>query len=186
MTFHTIGLIVAGALMGLACILSFSLMLAHATHFSMPAEQRQYVSVHVPTHPPNHAPIHRRNLPPTTEGFAITNQITHLSRRIIRITFTIPVFAILSFLAMLLESRAVYLMPLTEVYEAFALGGFFFLLCVWIHPDGSERERILDREGKLGMYNVGWPGWHLLWAYMKADIIIDRECGSLSSSNLSS
>lgn len=77
--------------------------------------------------------------------------------RIIRITFTIPVFAILAFLGILLESRAVYLIPLTDVYESFALGGFFFLLCAWIHPDGAERERILNREGKLGMYNVGWP-----------------------------
>ncbi|KAF6222464.1 hypothetical protein HO173_013442 [Letharia columbiana] len=98
-------------------------------------------------------PIDAMARPPQKILCSLTN---HLFCRIIRITFTIPVFAILAFLGILLESRAVYLIPLTEVYESFALGGFFFLLCAWIHPNGSERERILNREGKLGMYNRVW------------------------------
>lgn len=41
MTFHHLAVIIAGALMGVACILSLGLIIAHATHFSVPAEQKQ-------------------------------------------------------------------------------------------------------------------------------------------------
>ncbi len=74
--------------------------------------------------------------------------------RIIRITLTIPVFAVVSFLAILLESRAVYLTPLTDLYEAWALAGFFLLLCAYISGDGEEREKMLHEKGKQGVYNV--------------------------------
>ena len=71
-----------------------------------------------------------------------------------RITFTIPVFAIVSFLAVLLETKAAYLVPLANVYEAWALAAFYLLLCVWNFDDDEEREKILEEKGKLGVYNV--------------------------------
>ena len=77
------------------------------------------------------------------------------NRRIIRITFTIPVFAVISFLTVLLETRAPYLTPLTSLYEAWALAGFFLLLCAYISGDGERRENVLHENGKQGVYNVG-------------------------------
>ncbi|CAD6575156.1 MAG: hypothetical protein ASARMPREDX12_007133 [Alectoria sarmentosa] len=77
-------------------------------------------------------------------------------KQIMRITFTIPVFAIVSFLAVLLETKAAYLVPLANVYEAWALAAFYLLLCVWNFDDDEEREKILEEKGKLGVYNRSW------------------------------
>ena len=80
--------------------------------------------------------------------------LTLKHNRIIRITFTIPVFAVVSFLTILLESRAPYLTPLTDLYEAWALAGFYLLLCAYISGDDEEREKALHDNGKQGVYNV--------------------------------
>lgn len=44
--------------------------------------------------------------------------------------------------------------PLGELYDAWALAGFFFLLCEFVSSNSEERERILEEHGKLGVYNV--------------------------------
>lgn len=60
----------------------------------------------------------------------------------------------MAFLTILLESRAKHLTPLGELYDAWALAGFFFLLCEFVSSNSEERERILEEHGKLGVYNV--------------------------------
>lgn len=136
MTFHQIALIVAGAMMGSACIVSFGLIMGHALHFSAPKEQKEYVYI-------------------SQSGKCLWRRsLTSYHHRIIRITFTIPVFAVLSFLTILLESRAPYLTPLTDLYEAWALAGFYLLLCAYISGDDEERENVLHDNGKQGVYNV--------------------------------
>ena len=82
-----------------------------------------------------------------------------LEPSIIRITFTIPVFAILYFLTILLESRAVYLAALTDLYESWALAAFFFMLSAYVAGNDQERERILQDKGILEKYNVSFCGY---------------------------
>ena len=76
------------------------------------------------------------------------------TERIIRLTFTIPIFAIVSFLSIVAEGKAIYLTPLLGVYEAAAIASFFLLLCNYIERSPEAREKKLDEVGKLGMYNV--------------------------------
>ena len=74
--------------------------------------------------------------------------------RVLRITFTIPVFAIVSFIIIVAQSKSIYLLPIVSLYEALALGGFFILLGSYLSPSEAERERVLQAQGKLGMYSV--------------------------------
>jgi hypothetical protein len=80
----------------------------HATHFSIPREQKQ----------------------------------------IIRVIFTIPVFAIVSFLSVVADDAAIYLNPIKNVYEAFAFASLFMLLAEFVHEDDYARESLFAKKGK--------------------------------------
>ena len=98
---------------------------------------------------------------PTSRGSELlSSQLTEgtdISCSIIRITFTVPVFAVVAFLSLVADSHAGYLSPLSNLYEAWALCGFLLLLCAWIAPTEAELEAKLAENGKLAMYNVSVP-----------------------------
>lgn len=61
-------------------------------------------------------------------------------RQIIRIIFTPVVFAVLSALAILNYDAAIYLIPLRDLYETFALASLFLLFTAYVAPDEDTRE----------------------------------------------
>jgi hypothetical protein len=107
-SFHDLSVIVSGACTGFACLLSFYLIMRHATHFSIPREQKQ----------------------------------------IIRVVFTIPVLAIVSFLSVVAKDAAIYLNPIEGLYEAFAFASLFTLLAEFVHEDDYARESLFAKKGK--------------------------------------
>lgn len=108
LSFHDLSIIVSGACTGIACLLSFYLIMRHATHFSIPREQKQ----------------------------------------IIRIVFTVPVIAIVSFLSIVFEDAAIYLYQIENLYEAFAFVSLFMLLAEFVHEDDYARESFFANKGK--------------------------------------
>ncbi|TAQ91110.1 hypothetical protein B7494_g537 [Chlorociboria aeruginascens] len=106
MSFQHLAVILCGAFAAFTCLVTFFLIMKHATHFSIPKEQKQ----------------------------------------LIRIIFTIPVFAVVSLLAVAFEHQAQYITPLTDLYESFAFAAFFLLLCAFVQEDDAERQDFL-REG---------------------------------------
>jgi hypothetical protein len=77
-----------------------------------------------------------------------------ITTRIIRIIFTIPVFAIISFLGVAFNDAAIYLKPIDDFYEAFALACFFLLLCQFIRETAEEREEYFTTSGTRAKYTV--------------------------------
>ena len=71
-----------------------------------------------------------------------------LGHRIIRIVFTVPVFAIVSFLSIVFEDAAIYLYPIENLYEAFAFVSLFMLLAEFVHEDDYARESFFANKGK--------------------------------------
>jgi hypothetical protein len=61
-------------------------------------------------------------------------------RQIIRIIFTPVVFAVLSALAILDYNAAIYLIPLRDLYETFALASLFLLFTAYVAPDEDTRD----------------------------------------------
>jgi hypothetical protein len=74
--------------------------------------------------------------------------------RVIRIIFVIPVFAIVSFLSIGFNDAAVYLKPIKDLYEAFALAAFFLLLCAFVQESDEERQRFIAMSGTTNQYLV--------------------------------
>lgn len=118
--------------MAFSGLVSFYLIFRHATHYSLPKEQRQYVN-------------------PPLIRIARLGLIMH---RVIRIIFVIPVFAVVSFLSVAFNDAAVYLKPIEDLYEAFALAGFFLLLCAFVQESDEERQRFIAMSGTTNQYLV--------------------------------
>ena len=93
-------------------------------------------------------------------------------RQIIRIIFTPVVFAVLSALAILDYDAAIYLIPLRDLYETFALASLFLLFTEYVAPGADTREAFffnLENRKKRGSmfsrskeYDV-IPGGCLTW-----------------------
>ncbi|KAN0092106.1 DUF300 domain containing protein [Hyaloscypha variabilis] len=118
LSFHHFIVIVSGACMAFSCLLSFYLIFRHATHYSLPKEQRQ----------------------------------------VIRIIFTIPVFAIMAFLSVAFNDAAIYIKPIEDLYEAFALAGFFLLLCAFVEESDEERQTYFTTSGTTQPYLAATVG----------------------------
>jgi Organic solute transporter Ostalpha len=73
------------------------------------------------------------------------------------VIFTIPVFAVVSFLSVAFNDAAIYLKPVAGLYEAFALAGFFILLCAFVQEDDNEREFFFQSSGTTKHYLVLLP-----------------------------
>jgi hypothetical protein len=61
-------------------------------------------------------------------------------RQVIRVIFTPAVFAVLSVLAILDYDAAIYIIPLRDLYETFALASLFLLFIEYVAPDEDARE----------------------------------------------
>lgn len=112
MSFHDVALIFGGACLVIANLGSFFLIMKHATHYSLPKEQKQ----------------------------------------VMRIIFTIPVFAVISFLSICFEDAAIYIEPIRDVWEAFALVAFFLLMCAFVMEDDEERRAFFATSGLSQAY----------------------------------
>jgi len=77
-------------------------------------------------------------------------------RRVIRIIFTIPVFAIVAFLSVVFNDAAIYLKPIEDLYEAFALAGFFLLLCTFVEKSDEARQTYFSTSGTTKHYIVSF------------------------------
>jgi hypothetical protein len=79
----------------------------------------------------------------------------HLTmHRVIRIIFTIPVFAIVAFISVAFNDAAIYLKPIEDLYEALALAGFFLLLCAFVQESDEERQTYFMTSGTTKQYLV--------------------------------
>jgi len=74
--------------------------------------------------------------------------------RIIRIIFVIPVFAVVAFLSVASNNAAIYLKPIEDLYEAFALACFFLLLCAFVQESDEERQSFFTSSGTTKQYLV--------------------------------
>src|SRR2546423_8835754 len=76
-------------------------------------------------------------------------------RQIIRVIFNPVVFAVLSVFAILDYDAAIYLIPLRDLYEAFALASIFLLFTEYVAPDEATREAyFLDLENRKRRGNL--------------------------------
>lgn len=71
-------------------------------------------------------------------------------RQIIRMVFTSAVFAICNLLAIAFYSAAIYLTPIADLYEAFALASVFALFVHFVALDGKQhRDIFIDRSKQV-------------------------------------
>ncbi|KAG4439021.1 hypothetical protein IFR05_005485 [Cadophora sp. M221] len=118
LTFHQLIVIISGAPLASSCLVAFFLIFRHATHYSIPKEQKQ----------------------------------------VIRIVFMIPVFSACSFLSITFNDAALYINPIDDLYEAFALASFFLLLCTFVQEDDVERHAFFTTSGTTKHYTAATFG----------------------------
>ena len=141
-TFHKLAYIVGGACAIFATVVSLSLMARHATHFSRPEEQKQYVRPQV---------VENR----------LDAKLTCFS--FIRIISLVIWFAVIGWLSIYFEAQAKYLTPLLTFGESIVFASFFLYMCALLSPDPVERDRILedwevrDKKGNLVRDKKGNP-----------------------------
>ncbi|KAM0311647.1 hypothetical protein ACHAPQ_012361 [Fusarium lateritium] len=68
-----------------------------------------------------------------------------------RVGNLISAFALISFLSICFPSAAVYIQPWLHVFEGFALGSFFLLLCDYVSPHRDQRDVFFATKRKNGM-----------------------------------
>ena len=93
-------------------------------------------------------------------------------RQVIRIIFTPVVFAVLSAFAILDYDAAIYIIPLRDLYEAFALASLFLLFIEYVAPDEATRDtyffNLENRKKRGGRFSRSKefdviPGGSLKW-----------------------
>ncbi|KAJ4892983.1 hypothetical protein Rs2_19777 [Raphanus sativus] len=75
-------------------------------------------------------------------------------RYIVRIVFMVPVYALMSFLALVLPKTSIYFNSIREVYEAWVIYNFLSLCLAWVGGPGSVVISLTGRSLK--------PSWHLM------------------------
>ena len=143
-TFHDLAAVIAGIFAIITILLSLFLIVRHATHFSKPAEQKQYV--------------HENSI-------SLLN-LTDYQTSIIRVISLVIFFSVISWLAVWFEDAARFLTPLLPFYESYIFASFFLLLCAWISPNPLERDGFFNnlehknrqgeiiRGGSLALFHV--------------------------------
>ena len=61
-------------------------------------------------------------------------------RQIVRLIFTPVVFAVFNLLGIAFYHASIYITPIADLYEAFALASFFLLLVNYVVPDATQQE----------------------------------------------
>ncbi|KAK9084482.1 hypothetical protein Scep_030953 [Stephania cephalantha] len=75
-------------------------------------------------------------------------------RFIVRIIFMVPVYALMSFLSLVLNERSIYFNSIREVYEAWVIYNFLSLCLAWVGGPGAV---VLSLSGR-----VLKPSWYLM------------------------
>ncbi|KAG8363990.1 hypothetical protein BUALT_Bualt19G0079800 [Buddleja alternifolia] len=75
-------------------------------------------------------------------------------RYIVRIIFMVPVYALMSFLALVLDESAIYFNSIREIYEAWVIYNFLSLCLAWVGGPGAV---VINLTGK-----VMKPNWCLM------------------------
>ncbi|XP_006841552.2 transmembrane protein 184B [Amborella trichopoda] len=75
-------------------------------------------------------------------------------RYIVRIVFMVPVYAMMSFLSLVLNDKAIYFNSIREVYEAWVIYNFLSLCLAWVGGPGAV---VLSLSGR-----VLKPSWYLM------------------------
>ncbi|CAL9185950.1 uncharacterized protein LOC103978899 [Musa acuminata AAA Group] len=75
-------------------------------------------------------------------------------RYIVRIIFMIPVYALMSFLSLILNDRSIYFNSIREVYEAWVIYNFLSLCLAWVGGPGAVVLSLSGRSLK--------PSWYLM------------------------
>lgn len=152
-TFHNLCLVVGGVFALIACGFSFYLIMGHATHYSKPEEQRQYVFLFLPLF-----------LCLEIGG------LTLLRRRYrnIRILLMIPVYCIVAWVGTFFYKHSVYYSVIGDCYEAFTISAFFALMCHYLAPDlHSQKEYFRGIAPQPWVWPVTWfqkcGGWRKIW-----------------------
>lgn len=161
LTFHTIGLILAATFAFIAVVISNWLIFMHATHYSKPWIQRQYV-------------LH------TTVALKLN---TNREDSIIRILFMIPVYAIVSVLSYMFYRHAIYFQVLRDCYEAFAIASFFTLLCHYKAENlHDQKEYFRSITPRAWIWPVNWfkkccGGERGIWRTPRSGLTWFNVCG---------
>ncbi|KAA8536674.1 hypothetical protein F0562_029152 [Nyssa sinensis] len=95
-------------------------------------------------------------------GLALREAVWHLinyteptyQRYIVRIIFMVPVYALMSFLSLILNESAIYFNSIREVYEAWVIYNFLSLCLAWVGGPGAV---VLSLSGRLLK-----PNWCLM------------------------
>ncbi|CAL9107585.1 unnamed protein product [Musa textilis] len=75
-------------------------------------------------------------------------------RYIVRIIFMVPVYALMSFLSLILNDRSIYFNSIREVYEAWVIYNFLSLCLAWVGGPGAVVLSLSGRSLK--------PSWYLM------------------------
>ncbi|KAG6513018.1 transmembrane protein 184A-like [Zingiber officinale] len=75
-------------------------------------------------------------------------------RYIVRIVFMVPVYALMSFLSLILSHRSIYFNSIREVYEAWVIYNFLSLCLAWVGGPGAVVLSLSGRSLK--------PSWYLM------------------------
>lgn len=75
-------------------------------------------------------------------------------RYIVRIIFMVPVYALMSFLSLVLQERSIYFNSIREIYEAWVIYNFLSLCLAWVGGPGAV---VLSLSGR-----VLKPSWYLM------------------------
>ncbi|MAD87958.1 MAG: hypothetical protein CL912_33775 [Deltaproteobacteria bacterium] len=66
----------------------------------------------------------------------------------------IPVFTACSLLSVAFNDAALYIKPIDDLYEAFALASFFLLLCAFVEENDVERQAFFTASGTTKHFMV--------------------------------
>jgi hypothetical protein len=101
--------------------------------------------------------------------------------RVIRIIFVIPVFAVIAFLSVASNDAAIYLKPIEDLYEAFALACFFLLLCAFVQESDEERQSFFTSSGTTKQYLVLIHEYSFIISLLTLSIGCNHRSFSVSS-----
>ncbi|CAN6469571.1 unnamed protein product [Victoria cruziana] len=101
-------------------------------------------------------------------GLAVWHIYRHLlnyteptyQRYIVRIIFMVPVYALMSFMSLVLNDKSIYFNSLREVYEAWVIYNFLSLCLAWVGGPGAV---VLSLSGR-----VLKPSWYLMTCCLPA------------------
>jgi len=80
-----------------------------------------------------------------------------------KIALLIPLYSIFSFLSICFPISFVYLVPWLHLFQAFALGSFFLLMCEFVSPSSEQRDVFFAALRVLDKREAGGVGDGLTW-----------------------